>query len=65
MEMTKMVPTFLRHFDVELVHPERPLVEKNYFFVIQEGLVVNLKPRDGNTEEKQVNGGAEKESNGY
>jgi cytochrome P450 len=29
MEMTKMVPTFLRHFDVELTHPERPLIEKN------------------------------------
>lgn len=35
------------------------------FFVIQEGLVVNLKSRDGKVEEKQVNGGAEKESYGY
>ena len=29
MEMTKMVPTFLRWFDVKLAYPERPLVEKN------------------------------------
>lgn len=35
------------------------------FFVIQEGLVVNLKPRDGNVEDKEANGGAEKQGNGY
>jgi len=64
MEMTKMVPTFLRHFDVELTHPERPLIEKNFFFVLQEGLIVNIKPRDGYTEQ-QTNGGAEKEGNEY
>lgn len=34
------------------------------FFVLQEGLIVNIKPRDGNTEQ-QANGGAEKESIGY
>jgi hypothetical protein len=35
------------------------------FFVLQEGLIVNIKPRDGDTEEQQANGGAEKEDNGY
>ncbi|KAI4723477.1 cytochrome P450 family protein [Aureobasidium sp. EXF-10727] len=65
MEMTKMVPTFLRHFDVALTDPQRPLTEKNFFFVIQEGLIVNLKSRDAKSEEQQANGGAEKESNGY
>ncbi|THW71757.1 cytochrome P450 family protein [Aureobasidium pullulans] len=58
MEMTKMVPTFLRHFDVQLTYPERPLKEKNFFFVIQEGLIVNLRERG----DEQSNGGAEKEA---
>jgi hypothetical protein len=35
------------------------------FFVLQEGLIVNIKPRDGSIEEQQANEGAEKESNGY
>lgn len=35
------------------------------FFVLQEGLIVNIKPRDGSAEEQQANGGAEKETNGY
>jgi len=35
------------------------------FFVLQEGLIVNIKPRDGSTEEQQADGGAEKEANGY
>jgi hypothetical protein len=35
------------------------------FFVLQEGLIVNIKPRDGGIEEQQANEGAEKESNGY
>lgn len=34
------------------------------FFVLQEGLFVNIKPRDGYTEQ-QTNGGAEKEGNEY
>jgi hypothetical protein len=34
------------------------------FFVLQEGLIVNIKPRDGNTGEQQANGGAEKDGNG-
>jgi hypothetical protein len=34
------------------------------FFVLQEGLIVNIKPRDGYTEQ-QTNGGAEKEGNEY
>lgn len=33
----------------------------NSFFVIQEGLVVNLKSRSEKVEEKQVVGGVEKE----
>lgn len=35
MEMTKMVPTLLRHFDVELVYPDVPLVEKNLYVYTQ------------------------------
>ncbi|KAI5262798.1 cytochrome P450 family protein [Aureobasidium subglaciale] len=60
MEMSKMVPTFLRHFDVELSFPDRPLKEKNFFFVIQEGLIVKLTPRN-EVAEGQVERGAEKE----
>lgn len=35
------------------------------FFVLQEGLIVTIKPRDGSTEEQQTNGGAEKEGKAY
>ncbi|KAI5205752.1 cytochrome P450 family protein [Aureobasidium subglaciale] len=58
MEMSKMVPTFLRHFDVELCFPDRPLKEKNFFFVIQEGLIVKLKPRI--EDERQADAEAQK-----
>ena len=40
-----MLPQLLREFDLELVHPGRPIRYHTTFFVVQEGLEVYVKSR--------------------
>lgn len=45
MEMAKMIPEFLRRFEVTLTDPQAEWKTKNIWFVQQEGLICNLKRR--------------------
>ncbi|KAF4850299.1 Cytochrome P450 monooxygenase andK [Colletotrichum siamense] len=45
MEMAKLIPTLLLHFDIELVDPDALLEEKCHWFVSQKGLNVRLRRR--------------------
>lgn len=44
-EMNKVLIQILREYDITLVHPGRPLQYHSTFFVVQEGLEVNLRKR--------------------
>lgn len=43
--MNKVLPMLLRDFSLELVHPDRELDFRTYFFVVQSGLDVKIAPR--------------------
>ncbi|GFN18676.1 cytochrome P450 [Aspergillus tubingensis] len=45
MEMSKMIPTLLNRFDIQLANPDEPWKETCWWFVKQEGLLVKLSPR--------------------
>ncbi|KAK8155481.1 cytochrome P450 [Phyllosticta citribraziliensis] len=45
LEMNKVLPMLLRDFKMELIHPERELDFRTYFFVVQSGLDVRISPR--------------------
>jgi cytochrome P450 len=45
MEMAKIVPELLRHFEVSLTYPDREWKTRNIWFVQQDGLICNLKRR--------------------
>ncbi|KAF1918980.1 pisatin demethylase [Ampelomyces quisqualis] len=45
LEMYKLVPSFLRRFDVRLEHPARDWTTHNAWFVAQRGFVVRFTPR--------------------
>lgn len=44
-EIYKLVPQFLRDFEVELVHPEKGLRIKNFWFLRQYGFDVRVSRR--------------------
>ncbi|EKG10859.1 Cytochrome P450 [Macrophomina phaseolina MS6] len=45
LEMNKVLPTLLRDYAFELVHPEKDLDFHTYFFVVQKGLGVRISKR--------------------
>ena len=45
MEMSKLIPTLFMHFDVELANPAKEWTVHYYFFALQDGLQVRLRPR--------------------
>lgn len=45
MEMTKLIPTLLLHFDAELTDGGRSYTFKNWWFMLQEGLLVKFTRR--------------------
>ncbi|KAK4617426.1 Cytochrome P450 monooxygenase cicH [Fulvia fulva] len=45
MEMSKPIPTLTLHFDKELAEPEKQWRLKCWWFVMQQGVNVKLKPR--------------------
>ena len=45
MEMGKLVPQFLRQFDLEWASSEPHWQVRTYWFARQEGLLVRMKPR--------------------
>ncbi|KAJ9618390.1 hypothetical protein H2203_008986 [Taxawa tesnikishii (nom. ined.)] len=47
METYKMVPSFLRKFEIELVDTAKPMYLKNAFFVHRINFNVRIKPREG------------------
>ncbi|KAL4799621.1 cytochrome P450 [Aspergillus venezuelensis] len=53
METTKLIPTILLHFDLELADGARGHTVLNWWFMFQEGINVRLVPRDV---EAKVNG---------
>ena len=46
LEIYKVVPTLLRRFEIQLVHPERDWHVENRWFVIQTGFNVYLRKRE-------------------
>ncbi|KAJ5990155.1 cytochrome P450 [Penicillium canescens] len=53
MEMGKIVPQLLREFDVEWASTEPDWTVRTYFFSMQEGLIVRLKPNGTGDEQKK------------
>ncbi|KAJ6099461.1 cytochrome P450 [Penicillium canescens] len=53
MEMGKIVPQLLREFDVEWASAESDWTVRTYFFSMQEGLIVRLKPRGTGDEQRK------------
>ena len=47
LEMNKVLPQLLRRYDIELVNPGKELEHHSSFFVVQWGLKVYLRVRDG------------------
>jgi cytochrome P450 len=45
LEMNKALPQLIRRYDLQLVHPERPLKHNTTFFVVQKGLEVFVQQR--------------------
>ncbi|OJJ33325.1 hypothetical protein ASPWEDRAFT_174733 [Aspergillus wentii DTO 134E9] len=45
MEMSKMIPTLLSRFEIQLASPDTPWKETCWWFVKQEGVMINLCPR--------------------
>ncbi|EME40498.1 hypothetical protein DOTSEDRAFT_82149 [Dothistroma septosporum NZE10] len=45
MEMSKLIPTLFNHYDMELAAPDRDWSTKCWWFVMQTGVNVRLKPR--------------------
>jgi cytochrome P450 len=45
LEMNKLLPQLLRRYKFQLVNPEKPLDHHSSFFVVQKGLLVNIKKR--------------------
>ncbi|KAG0647709.1 Cytochrome P450 monooxygenase [Hyphodiscus hymeniophilus] len=45
LEMNKILPLLLKEYDIELIHPDRPLNANTTFFVVQSGLEVLIKRR--------------------
>jgi cytochrome P450 len=45
MEMSKLIPTLLLRYDIQLVDPEAELTEICWWFAIQKGLYAILRPR--------------------
>ena len=45
MEISKLIPTLFMYFDIQLSEPEALLQEKCWFFVMQDGLHVIMRPR--------------------
>ena len=45
MEISKLIPTLFMHFEIRLSDPDAALREKCWFFVMQEGLNVTMRPR--------------------
>lgn len=50
LEMNKVLPRLLRDYDLELVHPDRPLKANTTFFVVQSGLEVSITRRESGKE---------------
>lgn len=48
MEISKLIPELVQHFDFTLVHPEQDLESQNVWFVKQKNLLcrVALRARD-------------------
>ncbi|EEU44006.1 uncharacterized protein NECHADRAFT_89570 [Fusarium vanettenii 77-13-4] len=49
MEMSKLLPELLRHFDFELVHPEEPWTVSNFWFAKQDDMDCFVTARKSNT----------------
>ncbi|KAL2356702.1 cytochrome P450 [Cryomyces antarcticus] len=45
MEMSKLIPTMFMHYDLELSDPEAGWTEKCWWFVMQQGIHVTMRPR--------------------
>ncbi|EOD52098.1 cytochrome p450 family protein [Neofusicoccum parvum] len=45
MEMSKLIPTLFMHYDLQLVDPEALWTETCWWFVMQQGIKVVLRPR--------------------
>lgn len=45
MEISKLIPTLFMHFDIQLSNPQALLQETCWFFVMQKGLHVTMRPR--------------------
>lgn len=46
---SKLIPTLFLHYDLELVEPEKEWETNCWWFVMQKGLNVCLKPRESST----------------
>lgn len=47
LEMNKVLPQLFRRYEIELVNPDKALEHFSSFFVVQWGLKVYMKIRDG------------------
>ncbi|USW57042.1 Putative cytochrome P450 [Septoria linicola] len=52
MEMSKLIPTLFWKFDIELVEPEKEWELKCWWFVLQTGIEVRLRPRVLSSDQK-------------